>query len=99
MENGVNDMHRIRESKGKRMGARLGNDFEWAKEFFREFLGGSCGTDVLGFNEDLIRDLEVQRQVTTSISGNGVSALHLGDSHSEMLVEVIKVNSKLMGTI
>ena len=27
MEYGVNGMHRIRESKGERMGAGLGNDF------------------------------------------------------------------------
>ena len=99
MEYGVNGTHRIRELKGKRMRAGLGNDFEWAKDFFREFLGGPCGTDMLGFNKDLIRDLEVRRWIMTSIGGNGVSALSLGDGRSEMLVEIIKVNSKLMGMI
>ena len=98
MEYGVNGTHRIRESKGERMGAGLGNNFERAKEFFREFLGGPRGTDVLGFNEDFIRDLEVRRRITTSVGGNGVPALSLGDGRSEMLVEVIKVNSKLTGT-
>ena len=77
----------------------MGNDFKRAKEFFREFLGGSHGMDVLGFNEDLIRYLEVRRRITMSISRNGVSVLHLGDGRSEMLVEIIKVNSKLMGMI
>ena len=95
----MNGTHRIRESKGKRMGARLGNDFEWAKEFFREFLGGPCGTDVLRFNKDLIGDLEIWRWVTTSVGGDGVSALRLRDGCSEMLMEVIKINSKLTGTI
>ena len=98
MEYGVNGMHRIRELKGERMGAGLGNNFEWAKEFFREFLGGPCGTDVLGFNEDLIGDLEVQRRITTLVGGNGVPALCLRDGRSEMLMEVIKINSKLTGT-
>ena len=92
-------MHRIRESKGERMGAVLGNDFEWAKEFFREFLGGPCGTDVLGFNEDLIGDLEVWRWIMTSVGGDGIPALRLGDGRSEMLMEVIKINSKLTSTI
>ena len=95
----MNGTHAIRESKGKRMGAGLGNDFKWTKEFFREFLGGSRGMDVLGFNEDLIGDLEVRRWVMTSIGRNGVLALSLGDGCSEMLVEIIKVNSKLTGTI
>ena len=95
MEYGVNGTHRIRESKGERMGAGLGNNFEWAKEFFREFLGGPRGTDVLRFNKDLIGDLEIWRQVTTSVGGDGISVLRLGDGHSEMLMEVI---SKLMGT-
>ena len=98
MEYGVNGMHRIGESKGERMRAGLGNTFERAQEFFKEFPGGSRGTDVLGFYEDLIGDLEVRRRVTTSVGGNGVPALSLGDGHSEMLVEVIKVNSKLTGT-
>ena len=98
MEYGVNGTHRIRESKGERMGAGLGNNFEWAKEFFREFLGGPSGTDVLGFKEDLIGDLEVRRRITTSVGRNGVPALSLGDGRSEMLMEVIKVNSKLTGT-
>ena len=98
MEYGVNGMHGIRESKGERMGARLGNNFEWAKEFFKEFLGGPRGTDVLGFNEDLIGDLEVRRWITMSVGGDGVLGLHLGDGCSEMLMEVIKINSKLTGT-
>ena len=99
MEYGVNGTHRIRESKGKRMGAGLGNNFEWAKEFFGEFLGGPRGTDVLRFNEYLIKDLELWRRVTMSVGGDGVSVLRLGDGCSEMLMEVIKINSKLMGTI
>ena len=78
MEYGVNGTHRIRELKGKRMGAGLGNDFEWAKEFFREFLGGPRGMDVLRFNEDLIGDLEIWRWVMTSVGGDGVSALCRG---------------------
>ena len=98
MEYGVNGTHRIRESKGKRMGAGLGNDFEWAKEFLREFLGGPRGTDVLGFNEDLIGDLEVRRRIVTTVGRNEVPALCLGDGCSEMLMEVIKINSKLTGT-
>ena len=80
------------------MGTRLGNNLKRVEEFFREFLGGPHGTDVLEFNKDPIRDLEVWRHVTMSIGGNGVSALCLRDGHSEMLVEVIKINSKLMGT-
>ena len=99
MEYRVNGTHRIRESKGKRMRAGLSNDFEWAKEFFREFLGGPRGTDVLRFNENLIGYLEVQRQITTSFGGDRVPALCLGDGCSEMLMEVIEINSKLMGTI
>ena len=95
----MNGMHRIRESKGKRMRAGLGNDFEWAKEFFREFLGGPHGMDVLGFNEDFIGYLEVRRWITTSVGRGGVSVLHLGDGPSEMLMEVIKINSKLTGTM
>ena len=54
---------------------------------------------MLRFNEDLIGDLEIWRQVTTSVGGDGVSALCLGDGRSEVLMEVIKINSKLMGTI
>ena len=69
----MNGMHRIRELKSERMGAGLGNNFKWAKEFFREFLGGPCGTDVLGFNKDLIRYLEVQ--ITMSIGGSRVLVL------------------------
>ena len=99
MENGVNGTHRIRESKGKRMGAGLGNDFKWTKEFFRKFLGGPRDTDVLGFNRDLIGDMEVQRQITVSIGGNGVSSLRLGDGRLEVLMEIIKINSKLTGMI
>ena len=81
------------------MRAGLGNDFEWAKEFFREFLRGHRGTNVLRFNEDFIGYLEVQRWVTTSVGGDGVLVLRLGDGCSEMLMEVIKINSKLTGTI
>ena len=99
MEYRVNGTHRIRESKGERMGAGLGNNFKWAKEFFREFLGGPRSADVLGFNENLIGDLEVQRRITTLVGRNGVSVLSLGDGRLEMLVEIIKVNSKFMGTI
>ena len=95
----MNGTHRIRELKGERMGTGLGNDFEWAREFFREFLGGPCGMDVLRFNEDFIGYLEVQRWVTTSVGGGGVPALRFGDGRSEMLMEVIKINSELMSTI
>ena len=98
MEYRVDGTHRIRESKGERMRARLGNDFEWAKEFLREFLGGPHGTDVLGFNEDLIGDLEIWGRIATTVGGNGVPALRLGDGCSEMLMEVVKINSKLTGT-
>ena len=98
MEYGMNGMHRIRESKGERMGAGLGNNFEWAKEFFREFLGGPRSADVLRFNKNLIGDLEVRRQITMSVNGNGVPTLSLGDGRLEMLMEVIKINSKLTGT-
>ena len=66
---------------------------------FSEFLGGPRGTDVLRFNEDLIGDLEIWRRVTTLVGGDGVSALCLGDGRLEVLMEVIKINGKLTGTI
>ena len=54
---------------------------------------------MLGFNKDLIGDLEVWRQIMTSIGRNRVSVLRLGDGCSEMLMEIIEVNSKLTGTM
>ena len=80
--------HSVWEFKGNGMSTRKGNDRERTKILFREFLRGSCGAEVLGFDIDLISDLEVRSWKTPGICRTLVMLLrgeHLG---AEEVVEL-----------
>ena len=56
MEDWVYTLHRFRETDGKQMGARFGDDFKRTGVFVREFFGWLGGAEEFGFNEDLLSD-------------------------------------------
>ena len=53
--------------------------------------------DVIRLNKDFISDLEVWQQSLTFVCRDQVSFLHIGYVGSELLVQVIEVNHKVLG--
>ena len=53
--------------------------------------------DVIGLNKDFISNLEVWRQSPTSVCGDRVSFLCVGYVGSELLVQVVEINCKVLG--
>ena len=53
--------------------------------------------DVIGLNKDFISDLEVWWRSLTSVCGDQVSFLHVGYVGSELLVQVVEVDCKVLG--
>ena len=80
--------HSVWEFKGNRMSTRKGNDRERTKVLFGEFLRGSCGAEVLGFDIDLISDLEGRSWKTSGICGTLIMLLHGEHLRAEEVVEL-----------
>ena len=59
MENRVDGLHGIRESECEGMGTWVCDDLEGSKILIREFLGGTCGVEVLSLYIDCISNCEV----------------------------------------
>ena len=53
--------------------------------------------DVIGLNKDFISNLEVRWWSLTSVCGDQVSFLRVGYVGSELLVQVVEVNRKVLG--
>ena len=54
--------------------------------------------DVIGLNEDFISNLEVQQWSLTFVCGDQVSFLCIGYVRSELLVQVVEVDHKVLGS-
>ena len=62
-----------------------------------EFLRGSGSTDVIGLNKDFISNLEVRWWSLMSVCRDQVSFLCVGYVGSELLVQVVEVDCKVLG--
>src|SRR5207245_8627701 len=88
MKNGMYGAHSVWEFKGNRMSTRKGNDGERTKVLFGEFLRGSCGAEVLGFDIDLISDLEVRSWETPGVCRTLITLLRREHLGAEEVVEL-----------
>ena len=88
----MNGLHRVRKSECDRVSAWLCNDCERPKVSLCEFPRGPSGVDVLGFDESLVTDFEVQCQSSSSICGSLISQLHSSHFLTEELVEGVKID-------
>ena len=80
------------------MSTCLGNDFKRTKVFLCKLLGWSSGLNMVGLNEYLISDGEVQSRSLTFVSRGGISCLCHGEDIMELEVEIIEVYNKISGT-
>ena len=80
--------HSVWEFKGNRMSTRKGNDRERTKILFGEFLRGPCRAEVLGFDIDLISDLEVRSWKMPGICRTLITLLHREHLGVEEVVEL-----------
>ena len=53
--------------------------------------------DVIRLNKDFMSDLEVQWRGLTSVCRDQVSFLHIGYVGSELLVQVVEIDHKVLG--
>ena len=74
------------------MSAWLCDDGERPKVSLCEFPQGPSGVEVLGFDESLITDFEVQCQSSSSVCRSLVSQLHSSHLLTEELVEGVKID-------
>jgi hypothetical protein len=74
------------------MGARMGNDFVRTVVLVREFLRGSCSSEVLSFNKCFVSNFEVRRRRLAVIRGPLITFLGLGKLMSEFHVKFVEVN-------
>ena len=62
------------------------NDLTLSKEFLGKFLGGSCHTEELSFDEGLTASYEFWGQKTSGVSQELLSTLSIQDVFSELLM-------------
>ena len=91
----MNRLHRVQKSECDGVSAWLCDDCERPKVSLCEFPQGPSGVEVLGFDESLVTNFEVQCWSSSSICRSLI--LHLCSSHllTEELVEGVKIDGVL----
>ncbi len=79
MEDRVNGMEVQRKFECEGMGAWLSYDFEWTKEFLREFRSRASSLDVFRAKEDFVTYFEWRSRIPTLVCLDLVAGLHLSD--------------------
>jgi hypothetical protein len=75
----------------------VGYDIEGSKIPFGQFLQWTGGTEILGFDEDLLSDPEIRCGFTSSVSRALISILRIRHLILKELMELIEVNCILLG--
>ena len=96
MKDGVDRSEGVGESEGEGVGAGLSDDVIGTKIFFRELFGGTSGSKMFSFDEDIIANLEIWCQRSVFAGGDLVSFLSIGDHRTELLMKFVKVHYKVM---
>jgi hypothetical protein len=97
MEDRVYGSHSIWKADGEGMRAWAGYDIEGSKDLFGQFLQWTGGVKILGFDEDLLSNLEIRCGFTSSISRVLISILRIRHFIPKELMKLIEVNCILPG--
>ena len=89
MEDGMYCSELVWKSESERCLSYLSDDFERTEVLLRQFLGGSCGAEVSGLDENFISDLEVRCRSSSGISGALIAFLSFGYLESEFLMKFV----------
>ena len=88
----MNRLHGVWKLECDEVSAWLCNDYERPKVSLCKFPQGLSDVEVLGFDESLITDFEVQCWSSSSIRGSLILQLHSSHLLMEELVEGVKID-------